>query len=75
MIGQGNTAWLETFNVRTFTDSAYLHETDAILAMGRAIYVDVSTNNTFKIDSKENQVSPEKKEIRNKHTIYRLYGI
>jgi len=56
LIGQGNTAWLETFNVRTFTDSAYQHETDEILAMGRAIYVDVSTNNTFKIDSNGNQI-------------------
>ena len=74
MIGQGNTAWLETFNVRTFTDSAYLHETDEILAMGRAIYVDVSTNNTFKIDSNGNQVSPKMAAI-DKHTIYRLYGI
>lgn len=56
LIGQGSTAWTDSFTVTTFADAAFTTKTDAITAMGRMIYVDVSTNNTFKIDSSGNQV-------------------
>merc|ERR1711935_137426 len=56
LIGQGSTAWTDSFTVTTFSDAAFSKKTDAIFAMGRMIYVDVSTNSTFKVDSSGNQI-------------------